>query len=210
VPQPPEFTRLVIVRHGETEFNREGRYMNQLDSPLTELGICQVKALAERLSHYRFTAFYSSDLGRTVATSKIISARCGGSPVFRAGLREHAMGHFQGLKLEDARTQFAEDWSRFNAEEDYAIGDGESRRTFQDRVAGTVSEILSAHHGETILVVCHGGVLEILFRYAMEQPLNCPRRVRIPNCALNEFHVLETHWMLMTWGDVSHLMGLEE
>ncbi len=207
MPLAQEFTRLVAVRHGETVWNREGRYMNQLDSPLTDLGERQAVALAKRLASTSFDAIYTSDLGRAIRTARIITDETGGEAIPCAALREHAMGCFQGLTLSEVEEKYPEERHRLSHDPDFTIEGGESIRTFHSRVTQGFEDILGRHRGQTILAICHGGVLETLIRYVMQVPLDAHRPARVPNCGLNVFHVFDTHWMLNTWGDVSHLEG---
>jgi probable phosphoglycerate mutase len=95
--------KLICIRHGETQWNVEGREMGQLDSPLTPLGLRQAEAIADRLGKLEFDALYSSDLGRAVQTAEAIASRCGRDIRLDAGLRERNMGIFQGLTLEEMR-----------------------------------------------------------------------------------------------------------
>lgn len=210
MPLAQEFTRLIVVRHGETVWNREGRYMNQLDSPLTDLGERQAIALAKRLRGIQFDAIYTSDLGRAVRTAKLITDETGGEAIPCPALREHAMGFFQGLTLAEVEEKYPVERELLSHDPDFTIEGGESIRTFHERVTREFESIVDRHRGQTVLAVCHGGTLETLIRYVMRVPLDAHRPARVPNCGLNVFHVFETHWMLNTWGDVSHLQGIED
>jgi broad specificity phosphatase PhoE len=98
---------LIVVRHGETEWNVQHREIGQLDSPLTERGIRQAEAIGRRLRSFRIDHFYSSDLGRAVHTSEIIAEYNLGLKVqLDTGLRERNMGEFQGLSWDDIRERF--------------------------------------------------------------------------------------------------------
>jgi probable phosphoglycerate mutase len=205
-PNTGAYTRLTVTRHGETEWNREGRYMNHLDSPLTELGISQAKALAARFANSKFDAVYSSDLGRAVATAKIITDCCSGEATQIPDLREHALGFFQGLTLREIDEKFPAMRAKVHEDPDFEVpGGGESGRAFHARVVRGFEGIVARHRGGEILVVGHGGVLETLIRHAMKIPLDAPRPARVANCSVNVFDVYEDHWVLCTWGDVSHL-----
>jgi len=208
MPDSVDYTQLVVVRHGETEWNREGRYMNHLDSPLSELGQRQATALAKRLSGMKFDAIYSSDLGRALATAKIITDLCGGEVGIEQDLREHALGLFQGLTHTEILERYPEERARTHSDPDYTIPGGESARKFHERVTRGFESIVKRHPGQSVLVVCHGGTLETLFRHALNIPLEAPRPVRALNCCVNVFHVYDTHWVLSTWGDTSHLADL--
>ena len=94
-------TQIVIVRHGQTEWNIRGIRQGYLDSPLTARGMAQAKALAQRLAREKFTALYSSDLGRAVQTAQEIADVTGHTIVTDARLRERHLGILQGLNAEE-------------------------------------------------------------------------------------------------------------
>ncbi len=94
-------THLILVRHGQTEWNIKGIRQGHLDSKLTDGGVAQAKALGARLAREKFTALYSSDLGRAVQTAKAIADLTGHEIVTDARLRERHLGIFQGLNAEE-------------------------------------------------------------------------------------------------------------
>jgi broad specificity phosphatase PhoE len=105
--------KLIAIRHGETEWNAQGREIGQLDSPLTERGIQQARLVAGRLNQGVFHALYSSDLGRAIQTAEIIAAKCQKPVQLDAGLRERHMGIFQGLTLPEMRERFPKERAEF-------------------------------------------------------------------------------------------------
>ena len=90
--------KLIIVRHGETVWNAEGREMGQLDAPLTERGLDQIRQLADRIGREPVAAIYSSDIGRALRTAEAIAGTCHVAVQPEPGLRERNMGIFQGLQ----------------------------------------------------------------------------------------------------------------
>src|SRR5262245_4320439 len=122
-------TRLIVLRHGETCWNREGRFQGHLDSPLTSVGIRQGQALARRLAGYRFSALYSSDLGRAEATARIIAEASGQEVCLDARLRERHLGVLQGQLVSEARQKFPEAYDTFKrGVADKPVPGGESNR----------------------------------------------------------------------------------
>ena len=99
-------TQLIIVRHGQTEWNLKLIRQGHLDSPLTEMGLAQARALGERLALETFTALYSSDLGRAVQTAQLIAAATGHTIVTDPRLRERHLGIFQGLNGDELREKY--------------------------------------------------------------------------------------------------------
>jgi broad specificity phosphatase PhoE len=127
--------KLIAIRHGETEWNAQGREMGQLDSALTERGIQQARLVAGRLNQAAFHALYSSDLGRGIQTAEIIASKCQKQVQLDAGLRERHMGIFQGLTLAEMRERFpkerARDWEPALAKPNKGKS-GVVRRFFQE------------------------------------------------------------------------------
>ncbi len=199
-------TRVIIVRHGQTQWNIRQIRQGHLDSPLTEKGLAQAKALGDRLAQEKFTALYSSDLGRAVQTADVIASVTGHLVVTDARLRERNLGIFQGLNGEEIKQQFPEEYRRHrNLDPDYVIPAGESVNQQIERNILCLSEIAEKHFGDSIAVVTHGGVLSGLFRHTFSIPSCAPRRFEFMNASLNVFNYENKGWFLQTWGDVSHL-----
>jgi 2,3-bisphosphoglycerate-dependent phosphoglycerate mutase len=199
-------TQVIIVRHGETEWNIKSIRQGNLDSRLTEKGIAQAKALAQRLTREHFTALYSSDLGRAVQTAEEVASVTGHEIITDPRLRERHLGIFQGLSGEEIKQKHPEEYKLHRSlGPDYVIPGGESVKQQVERNIAYLNEIGSKHLGETIVVVTHGGVISGLFRHTFSIPFNAPRRFEFTNAGLNIFAYEEGNWFLLTWGDVSHL-----
>ncbi|MGH7795497.1 MAG: histidine phosphatase family protein [Candidatus Binatia bacterium] len=199
-------TQLIIVRHGQTEWNIKGIRQGHLDSRLTERGVAQAKALAQRLARERFAALYSSDLGRAVQTAMTIADLTGHEIVTDPHLRERHLGIFQGLNGNEILEKYPEERRMLRTMgPDYVIPGGESMRQQVERNVAHLNNLARKHVGETIVVVTHGGVVSGFFRHTLEIPLDAPRRFEFVNAGLNVFTYEEEYWMLLTWGDVSHL-----
>lgn len=198
--------QLIIVRHGQTEWNIKGIRQGNLDSRLTEKGLAQAKALAQRLARERFTTLYSSDLGRALQTAQEVSSVTGHAIITDPRLRERHLGIFQGLSGEEIKEKHPEEYKLHRSlGPDYVIPGGESVKQQVARNIAYLNEIGAKHLGETIVVVTHGGVLSGLFRHTFSIPFNAPRRFEFTNAGLNIFAYEEGNWLLLTWGDVSHL-----
>jgi probable phosphoglycerate mutase len=201
-----EPTHLIIIRHGQTQWNIAGIRQGHLDSPLTERGVAQAKALGRRLAHESFRALYSSDLGRAVGTAKMIAAMTGHEVFTDARLRERHLGVFQGLTAEQLKEKFPEEYRLHRTMgPEYVIPGGESVRQQVERNVECLTAIAKNHTGETIVVVTHGGVLSGFLRHALSIPLEAPRRFEFVNAGLNVFAYENGDWFLQTWGDISHL-----
>jgi probable phosphoglycerate mutase len=199
-------TQFIIVRHGETQWNTRGIRQGHLDSPLTEKGIAQAEALAERLRREKFSALYSSDLGRALQTAEVIAAVTGHIIITDAHLRERHLGIFQGLNGEEIQRKFPEEYRLHRSlGPDYVIPGGESTRQQVARNVAYLNQLADKHQGEQVVVVTHGGVVSGFFRHTLSIPLEAPRRFEFVNAGLNVFAYEDRKWVLLTWGDVSHL-----
>ncbi len=199
-------TTLVLIRHGETEWNRTGRYQGHSDSPLTARGLAQARAVAQALDGERFDAFYSSDLGRAKHTASIIADKVGHRFLTDSRLREQHYGLMQGYDGKGARELdpgFFE--SLAGGDADYMPKGGESRRQRHERAIEAFGDIAGRHQGGMILVVTHGGIVDSLFRETLGIPYDSPRRYSLYNAAVNRFGFIEGSWTLLLWGEVSHL-----
>lgn len=199
-------TQLIIIRHGQTHWNLKLIRQGHLDSPLTERGVAQARALAERLRSETFSALYSSDLGRAVQTAQMIADATGHKIVTDPRLRERHLGIFQGLNGDELKERYPEEYRLHRTMgPSYVIPGGESMRQQVERNVAYFNEIAEKHLGETVVVVTHGGVLSGFFRHALSIPLEAPRHFEFTNASLNVFTYEAGNWMLRTWGDVSHL-----
>lgn len=199
-------TTVVLVRHGETEWNLNGRYQGHADSPLTTRGLAQARALAMALDGEKFDAFYSSDLGRAKRTSSIIADRIGRRFLIDSRLREQHYGLLQGLNRKKAKEVdpgfFA---SLKTGDADYIPAGGESRRQRHDRALEAFDDIVTRHPGGLVLVVTHGGIVDSLFRETLGIPHESPRQYSLYNAAINRFSCSGGVWTMKLWGEVSHL-----
>ena len=201
-----EATNIYVVRHGETEWNIQGRLQGHLDSLLTPRGQQQAQALAERLARISFTALYSSDLGRALTTAETIGEQVELPVQTDSRLRERNLGVLQGLTRDESRQQFPDVWEQLTSgDPNYAVPEGESARQRTDRSVAFLEAVARAHPGKTLLIIAHGGVLSGLFYQSLGLPLNEPRRFSIPNAAVNLFSINGSGWRLETWGDTAHL-----
>lgn len=200
---------LVLVRHGETDWNREFRFQGQIDVPLNATGHAQAARLAERLASEPVQQLYSSDLIRTLQTASPTADRMKLNSLADATLREQAFGVIDGMRVPDIQAQHPDIWARWRAfDPDYAPPGCESQRQFQARVMGAVARLVVRHPGQTLVMVTHGGVLDMIYRAAHGLPLGGPRQCAIPNAGISRVrtdgHALE----ILSWADTSHLADL--
>jgi probable phosphoglycerate mutase len=203
-------TKIVLVRHGETQWNLAGKMQGHLDSPLTDVGLAQAEAIAGRLKSHVFSAIYSSDLSRAYQTAqRIVEENLQKQIRSDSRLRERCLGIFQGISKAELETQFSKEYRLYQARDpDYIVPNGESLRQFRERCVTCLTELVQKHSGEQILVVAHGGVLVSLFKHTVGLPLETPTCFEIVNTSLNVFAYRNECWRLETWGDLGHLEQL--
>ena len=199
-------TTLLFIRHGETDWNAQGRFQGQIDVPLNARGQRQAQRLAQRLAAEPPRPIVSSDLQRARQTAQPLAAAWGAPVAAAPGLREQSFGVLEGLDLPAITRQHPELWARWSEHRaDYALPGGESTRQFHARVLQAVGELAAAHAGATLLVVTHGGVLDMLWRTAHGLALDGPRRCAIPNTGLNRLAWRDGTLAVLDWADAAHL-----
>lgn len=199
-------TEILLIRHGETLWNLQGRMQGQNDSPLTAIGLEQARKLARRLKDVAFSALYSSDLGRAHQTARCIADATGHEVIADPGLRERHFGIFEGLTNAEIQARHPEDYVLFaKRDPDYAMAGGESAAQFRDRVVHTLEKIAGRHRGETITIVSHGLVLDTLYRTACRMAHDAPRGFPLLNCSVNTFRHGPEGWLALAVCDVGHL-----
>ena len=203
-------TEILLIRHGETLWNQQGRMQGQNDSPLTALGMNQARLLGRRLKDVSFAALYSSDLGRAHQTARCIADMTGHEVVADAGLRERNFGVFEGLMHTEIKLRYPEEYVRFATRDpDYAMPGGESTARFRDRCVACLESIALRHPAKTLVVVTHGLVLDMLYRTACRMALDRARGFPLLNCSVNTFRYGHEGWQAVSVCDVSHLASDE-
>jgi probable phosphoglycerate mutase len=202
---------LLLVRHGETAWNRERRWQGQHDLPLTETGEAQSRAIGDRLASIRLDAIYSSDLERARQTAAAVAARHALAIVFDPRLREVDVGSWMGLTSDEAGVRDPEGHARW-LEGGTGWSDGETYPAMAERVVGAVDEIASRYSGrERIVVVAHGGPIRALAAHAVG--LAGDGRTRLaagPNASLTTIDVRPAGWRLMGYNDAGHVAITDE
>ena len=202
-------TELIVMRHGETDWNRQHRFQGQIDVPLNAAGRAQAKRLAQRLAQEAFDVVVASDLQRARSTAELAAA--GRDIVSEPLWREQSFGVLEGLDaptIIDQHPQLWSSWLRHDA--DYALPGGESVRTFHARVLRALREAVERYNGARVAVFTHGGVLDMLWRAAHNEPLHGPRACEIPNTGINRMRWRDGTLEILEWADAAHLEGLPE
>ena len=203
-----EATRILAIRHGETAWNVDTRIQGHLDIPLNDTGLQQARWLAQALAERdALHAIYASDLSRAHMTAQTIAEAAGLAVSTHPGLRERSFGDFQGrtfAEIEAELPEHAQQW-RKRSPEWAPPGNGESLIALRERVLATVDELAARHVGEQIVLVAHGGVMDVLYRAATRLDLQAPRTWLLPNTAVNRLLWTPQGLSLVGWADTSHL-----
>ena len=205
-------TELILIRHGETDWNRQHRFQGQIDVPLNAVGLAQAGRLGRRLAHEPVDVLVSSDLQRARSTADAVAQLRGLQPVTDPLWREQGFGVLEGLDVPTIRSRHADLWSSWTRHDaDYALpGGGESNTAFHARVMRALQAVLAAHAGRRVVVVTHGGVLDMLWRTANALPLYGARVCDIPNTGINRLRWVDNGLQIVRWADADHLDGLPE
>lgn len=204
-----EATRIVLIRHGETAWNRATRIQGHTDIPLSDLGRAQAARLAAALADEPFAAIYSSDLSRARQTAEALACGRGLTVRLDVALRERAFGRFEGLSWSEIDQGHPEDAARWRRREpDFAVGGGESLNLFSARCLAAARRAAVAHPGQSIALVAHGGVLDCLYRAATRVALDAPRSWQLGNATINRLLATPEGFTLVGWNDDRHLAGL--
>jgi probable phosphoglycerate mutase len=200
-------TRVLAIRHGETAWNADGRIQGQLDIPLNGTGRWQAARLKAAVAHEGLSAVYSSDLQRAFTTAQPVAEAAGGVVVVTdVGLRERGFGIFEGHTFTEIETRWPEDAGRWRRRDPgFGPEGGETLVDFYTRVVASATRLASAHPGQTIALVAHGGVLDCLYRAASRVALNAPRSWELGNASVNRLLYSVEGFSLIGWGDVQHL-----
>ena len=201
-----EPTRILAIRHGETAWNVDTRIQGHLDIPLNETGHWQAERLGQALAGEEIAAIYASDLSRAHETAMYVGRATGVPVAAELGLRERGFGDFEGrtfAEIEVALPDQAERWRK--RDPSFAPVGGESLLQVQERVLATVDRLARQHPGELIVMVGHGGVMDVLYRAATRLDLQAARTWLLGNTAVNRLLWTPEGLSLVGWSDTQHL-----
>jgi 2,3-bisphosphoglycerate-dependent phosphoglycerate mutase len=200
--------RIFVIRHGETNWNREGRFQGQLDIPLNETGRSQAFAVAEAIAKCAPQVLWSSPLMRARDTASAIATRTGLDLHFDNEWRERGYGVLEGSTYQEWNARDPKGYALYKTNDpDYAPEGGETGRGFYERSVAAF-KMLAEKPGKSACIVTHGGVISALYRWASGLPLSTPRSWEIPNTGINEFEFEQGAWRLRRFADTDHLDGL--
>jgi len=202
-PQP---TRVLAIRHGETDWNVGKRIQGQLDIPLNATGLWQVRRLAQALVDEEIAAIYTSDLRRAHQTAQALAEARDQPLATDRGLRERGFGAFEGLSYDEINVRWPDEAARWRRRDpDFGAPGGETLNQFYSRSVQTCTRLAAQHPGQTIAVVAHGGVMDCLYRAASRVALDAPRSWQLGNASINRLLHTPQGFTLIGWSDDGHL-----
>ncbi len=207
-------TRLILVRHGESQVTvRQVVGGERTCTGLSPLGVRQAEALRDRLRRegpWRLDALVTSTLPRAYETAAIIGTAFDIGPAERdPELVEHRPGDADGVAFADFADRFEAFDLRAHPDRRLASG-GESLNEFHDRVVAAFAHIEERFAGGTVMVVCHGGVIDIMFRTYLGVGMQAPFDLWTLNTSVTEFVRRSPRWLLRRYNDTAHLAGLPD
>ena len=203
-------TELLLIRHGETDWNAERRLQGFLDIGLNDHGRQQAVALAQALGDEVLDAIIASDLQRALHTAQALALPRALTVQVDASLRERCYGAFEGLLYDEIAGIYPQAHASWMAREiDARFPPGqqnaETLREFSARAVDSVIAVARRHAGKKIAIVTHGGVLDCVYRAARGVQLDSARDFDIVNTGINRFHWDGNVLSVLQWGNVAHL-----
>jgi probable phosphoglycerate mutase len=206
-------THVVIIRHGQSQGNAEGRFGGHTDTPLSPRGRRQAQATAKALASEKFAAIYSSDLPRAIETATPL-ARLTRAPLETTeALRERSVGVMEGLTFEEAAEQHPEQYQALLRRDfEHVLLGGESYRQTLDRASRKLDEAIEQHKGGRIAIFAHTGTICILILHlmgALDAPELKPVWIATANCGIARLDLRDDGFMrVLAINDTRHLAGI--
>ena len=204
---------ILLIRHGETDWNVDKRLQGHIDIPLNAEGQRQAAALGRALENEPLDAIYASDLQRARDTAQAVATLQGKTVQIDPALRERCYGGFEGLQHHDIEQRYPQDYAAWKArvlDARYPAGEriAETMREFSGRAVAAVSAIAHLASGSKrrkIAIVTHGGVLECVYRWARETGFGHARDFDIFNASINRLQWDGERMHIKQWADIAHL-----
>lgn len=200
-------TEIIIIRHGETEWNKTGCFQGHSDVPLSAEGRAQAAMLGENLAVDHVDMIYASDLTRAMETAAPLAQRFGLEVISDPQLRELNFGAWEGRNFNDVNAENPNAMKNFYTDPEQAdIPESEPFPEFQRRIAGRVREIVAQERGKRIVIVSHGASIRILLADLLSMPIRSIWHLSQLNTAVNKIRFEDDGFAVVTlMNDTSHL-----
>jgi probable phosphoglycerate mutase len=203
-------TRILLVRHGETDWNASGRIQGHNDTPLNAAGRQQALRAAQRLAREPIRALYSSDLARAFETATIIGKPLGLTVVASPRLRERQYGAWEGLTAAEIHVRYPEQFAMWRARStDFAPPQGETRSQLLTRALDELQAIARRHVREVVAVVTHGGLCYVLINHIVGSVDGDQREFTFGNASIHTLEVSGDRWSVISMNETAHLRVAE-
>ena len=199
---------LILVRHGETEWNVQRRYQGQFNVPLSSVGRQQAERIAQRLAGQKIDAVYASDLERAWETAAIIAAKHNLAVASEPRLRELKFGVLEGLTFDEAQIQYPEMITAWLKDFNQPPQGAESVDLFNARIIALLDDLKQKHDEQTLLLVGHGGSLSEILRVVLGLSREKRWYLEMENASLSEVSIAEDYVALKRLNDTGHLVAL--
>ena len=199
---------LMLVRHGQTEWNVQRRFQGQSDVPLSDLGKRQADLIAERLANIQIDAVYASDLNRAWETARIIVNKKTLELLSEPRLRELKFGVLEGLTFEEAEARHPEMIAAWLDDFNNTPQGGETITAFNTRIVTLLDDLIVKHKEQTVLLVGHGGSLSEILRVVLGLSREKRWYLEMENASLTEVSIDDGYVALKRLNDTCHLRAL--
>ena len=196
---------LILVRHGQTDWNVQRRYQGQTDAQLNAVGKRQAEQIAARLANTAIDTIYASDLQRAWETATIIAQKLALTPISEPRLREIKFGIIEGLTFDEAQARYPEMIAAWLADRNQPPTGGETLTAFSERIYAMLDHLRHNHDGETVLLVAHGGPLLEMIRTLLRMPAAGRWYFKLDNASITQIILHDNTPVLQHLNDICHL-----
>lgn len=201
--------RVIFIRPGETDWNRDLRWQGWVAIPLNDLGKLQAAQLAKFIRNIGLSALYTSDLKRSSQTAEILAEKLGFAPIADERLRERHIGNWQGLMPEEMEAWYPEEYAQLLADpQNFRVPGGESRQDVKARMLAAFKDIVAQDKGETVAIISHTTAINELLSEILGSTYK--KSSSVSNSSVTTIRANDSGaWELVAADDVLHLEGLE-
>ena len=203
--------RIILVRHGETDWNKQEIFRGRMDINLNQNGIKQAQAIGEELKEQKLNAVYSSPLSRAQATARIIADYHELNVNVDPGFIDMNYGKWQGISHEDVKAQYPEMYALWQEQPHLVkFPDGESLDDVRHRAMNALEQIISRHKNDTVVIVAHRVVNKVMLCAVLGLDTSHFWLIRQDTCCINIFENSPMGYVIFHLNDICHLKHLKK